>query len=140
MNTQRYQELLSSFPQARVLVVGDIYLDENVYGKVTGVSLEAPIPIFEVQERRYNPGAAGNAACNVAALGATTYMVGVVGDDINAGIVREEFAKRKVDTAGLVVDAARPTNTYGKLRAGGRPAMNSSPQIVGEVFWDGWMR
>ncbi len=115
----RYRELLSRFNKARVLVVGDIYLDENVYGIVTGVSLEAPIPIYEVHQRRYNPGAAGNAACNIAALGAKTYMVGYVGEDVNAGIVRREFEARNVDISGLVVHPARPTNTYGKLKAGG---------------------
>lgn len=117
--TPRHAELLAKFPSLRVLAVGDIYLDENVLGKVTEVSLEAPIPVFEVHERRHNPGAAGNAACNAASLGARVTMVGVVGDDVNGGIVRKEFALRGVDTAGIVADPARPTNTYGKLRAGG---------------------
>lgn len=119
MNETNYRELLERFAAKRVLVVGDIYLDENIFGIVTGISLEAPIPIFEVQERRCNPGAAGNAACNVAALGAKTYMIGVVGDDANADVVRKEFAIRNVDTSCVVVDPGRPTNTYGKLRAGG---------------------
>ncbi|MFO7975118.1 MAG: D-glycero-beta-D-manno-heptose 1-phosphate adenylyltransferase [Candidatus Hydrogenedentota bacterium] len=114
-----YLQLLDRFKEARVMMVGDIYLDENVYGAVTSVSLEAPIPVYEVHEKRHNPGAAGNAACNVAALGAKTYMVGYVGDDVNAGIVREEFAVRNVNTDYVVTDATRPTNTYGKLRAGG---------------------
>lgn len=119
MDIGHYRALLDCFDQKRVLVVGDIYLDENVFGAVTEVSLEAPIPVFEVRERRHNPGAAGNAACNVASLGAKTYMVGVIGADPNADIVRKEFAARNVDTSGVVVDADRPTNTYGKLRAGG---------------------
>ncbi len=119
MADQDYTGLLARFSDARVMVVGDIYLDENVYGTVTEVSLEAPIPVLEVHERRYNPGAAGNAACNAAALGATVYMVGVVGEDANADIVRHEFAVRNVDTAHIVADPTRPTNTYGKLRAGG---------------------
>lgn len=118
-NVNHYRQLLAQFDSKRVLVVGDIYLDENVFGLVTGVSLEAPIPIFEVHERRHNPGAAGNAACNVAAMGAKTYMVGVVGADPNADIVRKEFAVRHVDTSGIVTDPGRATNTYGKLRAGG---------------------
>jgi D-beta-D-heptose 7-phosphate kinase/D-beta-D-heptose 1-phosphate adenosyltransferase len=119
MNVERYSQLLARFDQKRVMVVGDIYLDENVFGLVTGVSLEAPIPIFEVHDRKHNPGAAGNAACNVAALGAQTWMVGVVGADSNADVVRKEFAVRNVDTSGVVVDPGRQTNTYGKLRAGG---------------------
>lgn len=111
--------LLEKFPGITILAVGDIYLDENVLGRVTEVSLEAPIPVFEVLERRYNPGAAGNAACNAASLGAKVFMVGVVGQDANAGVVKAEFEKRGVDTSGIVSDAARATNTYGKLRAGG---------------------
>lgn len=119
MGVDRYRELLERFPQKRVMVVGDIYLDEIVLGKVTEVSLEAPIPVFEVLERKHNPGAAGNVACNAAALGAKTYMVGVIGADPNGDIVKKEFSVRNVDTSHVVVDPARPTNTYGKLKAGG---------------------
>ena len=119
MGQDRYLELLEKFKSLRVMAVGDIYLDEVVYGKVTEVSLEAPIPVYEVHRKRHNPGAAGNAACNAASLGATVFMVGVVGADVNAGIVKHEFEARNVNTDYLVSDPARPTNTYGKLRAGG---------------------
>ncbi|MFP4193299.1 MAG: PfkB family carbohydrate kinase [Candidatus Hydrogenedentota bacterium] len=118
MDVQRYRDLIARFSEARVMVVGDIYLDENVFGVVTGISLEAPIPVFEIHDRRHNPGAAGNAACNVAALGARTDMVGFIGSDPNGEIVQREFASRKVSCRGIVVDPERPTNTYGKLRAG----------------------
>ena len=114
-----YLALLKKFHDIRVMAVGDIYLDEYVFGVVTEISLEAPIPVLEVQERRYNPGACGNAACNAAALGAKTYMIGVVGEDTNAGIVRREFEVRGVDTSYIVADPKRHTNTYGKVRAGG---------------------
>ncbi len=119
MDQGHLRDYIAKYSGLRVLVVGDIYLDENVFGAVTEVSLEAPIPIFEVHERRCNPGAAGNAACNCAALGAKVWMVGVVGDDTNAGVVKHEFHLRGVDTSGIVTDPERPTNTYGKLRAGG---------------------
>lgn len=122
MNTTRLQEIVKAFRNVRVMTVGDIYLDENVFGRVTEVSLEAPIPVFEVLERRYNPGAAGNAACNAAALGGQVTMVGVIGNDANGGIVRREFEARGVDTSGIVVADDRPTNTYGKLKAGGHNA------------------
>ena len=115
----RYIELLSKFDKYKVMVIGDIYLDENVYGKVTEVSLEAPIPVLEVHERKYNPGAAGNAGCNVASLGGKVFMIGVIGADSNAEILKQEFEKRGVETKWLIVDPTKPTNTYGKLRAGG---------------------
>lgn len=119
MDKDYYLDLLEKFKKIRVMAVGDIYLDEYVFGVVTEISLEAPIPVFEVQQRRYNPGACGNAACNAAALGAKVFMVGVVGADTNADIVRREFQVRGVDTTYLVSDPKRPTNTYGKWRAGG---------------------
>ncbi|MBW7863666.1 MAG: D-glycero-beta-D-manno-heptose 1-phosphate adenylyltransferase [Candidatus Hydrogenedentes bacterium] len=119
MDKEYYSRLLEKFKDVRVMAVGDIYLDENIFGSVTEVSLEAPIPVFEVHEKRHNPGAAGNAACNAASLGGRVTMVGVVGDDVNAGIVKREFAARGVDTSGIVTDPARATNTYGKLKAGG---------------------
>lgn len=115
----RYIDLLSKFDKYKVMVIGDVYLDENVYGKVTEVSLEAPIPVLEVHERKYNPGAAGNAGCNVASLGGKVFMIGVIGADSNAEILKREFEKRGVETKWLVVDSTKPTNTYGKLRAGG---------------------
>lgn len=118
MESTRIREILSRFDAVRLLVVGDIYLDENIFGAVTGISLEAPIPVFEVHERRYNPGAAGNAACNAAALGATTSIAGFIGGDDNGNIVRREFERLGVDATGIVVDPVKPTNTYGKLRAG----------------------
>jgi len=118
MDITAYTKLVDQFKDVRVLVVGDIYLDENAYGTVVGVSLEAPVPVLEVHERRYNPGAAGNAACNASSLGATTSIVGYIGDDINGGIVRHEFDVRNVDTTGIVSHPGAPTNTYGKWRAG----------------------
>jgi D-beta-D-heptose 7-phosphate kinase/D-beta-D-heptose 1-phosphate adenosyltransferase len=113
----RLKEIFAHFDRKRVVVVGDVYLDEVTRGLMTGVSLESPVPVVEIAERRYNPGAAGNAACNVASLGAHTTIVGVVGADANAGILRTELARFGVDAGGLVVDPARPTNTYGKLSA-----------------------
>lgn len=119
MDTKRCLELLKQFEKVRLLAIGDIYLDEYVYGIVTEISLEAPIPVVEVQERRYNPGASGNAACNAASLGAQVTMLGVIGTDTNGGIIKREFEARKVNVDHLIEDPKRPTNTYGKWRAGG---------------------
>jgi bifunctional ADP-heptose synthase (sugar kinase/adenylyltransferase) len=117
------------------LAVGDIYLDENVSGKVTEVSLEAPIPVYEVHQRRYNPGAAGNAACNAASLGGQVIMLGVIGDDVNAGIVKREFEARKVDTSHIVVD---PKSRHEHLRQAPRrrpqhPHAGSTPHRHAEA-------
>jgi len=123
MDSLTLEDLLDRFHGIPVMAVGDIYLDENVFGAVNEVSLEAPIPVYEVHERRYNPGASGNAACNAASLGGKVVMVGVVGADTNADIVKTEFVRRGVAVDGIVSDPGRPTNTYGKLRAAAHNAV-----------------
>lgn len=117
MIAEHIRSLLARFNQARVLVVGDVYLDEITLGRMTGVSLEAPVPVLEIHTRRCNAGAAGNVACNLATLGAKTYLVGVVGADPNSDLLRESLEVYDIGTGGLVVDETVPTNTYGKLKA-----------------------
>ncbi len=117
MTYERVVELLSFFSSARILVVGDYYLDEVIMGVLSGVSLEAPVPIFEWRERRHNPGAAGNLARNAAAMGASVCAIGVVGDDSNGKALLEALLGAGVDISGMMPDASRPTNTYGKLKA-----------------------
>lgn len=110
---------LSKFTGKRVLVIGDVYLDVSHFGRISGISLEAPIQVFEEHRVHYNPGAAGNVAANLAALGAHTSILGVIGNDANAEILKTEFDARSINHDGLVTDPNHATNTYGKFRAGG---------------------
>ena len=82
-------ELVELFPGCPVLVVGDLMLDEFIFGQVSRISPEAPVPVVEVQRRSYVPGGAANTAANVAALGATPSLAGLVGADANADHVRD---------------------------------------------------
>jgi len=117
MNADRLSEILAAFSNARVLVVGDMFLDELRFGEMTGVSLESPVPVVQTHDVRYNPGAAGNVAANLAAMDARVCVVGVVGDDDNGARLRNAFDDLRVDGSGLVIDPSRPTNTYGKVLA-----------------------
>ena len=128
MTLERVRQLFAKFDSLRVVVVGDIYLDEISRGLMMGTSLETPVPVIEIAERRHNPGAAGNTACNLATLGARTKLIGVVGADNNAQVLREELAKYGVDGSHLVTDFGRPTNTYGKLLA--RAAHGVSQEVL----------
>ena len=76
--------LLQSLPKLagrRVVVVGDIFLDEYISGRATRLSREAPIPVLEFTGRRYLPGGAANPANNIVALGSQAQQVGVIGQD-----------------------------------------------------------
>ena len=92
-----------------VLVVGDVMLDEFVYGEVARVSPEAPVGVIAVKRSESNVGGAGNVARNVAALGAKCLFVGVVGDDQAARDIHEGLSKDPLVSPMLVTDAGRPT-------------------------------
>ena len=115
---QTLRHLLDALPGKRVLVLGDLYLDQYIHGRMEEISKEAPIAVIHITSHTCNPGAAGNTACGMAALGARVRVVGTVGRDANAAALLQEFAQREVDTGGVVVDPDAPTNTYTKISAG----------------------
>src|SRR5712692_12110075 len=77
-------DLLAAFPAKRILVVGDVILDEYLWGDVRRISPEAPVPVVELCRRNDVPGGAANTAVNVLSLGGRIVLGGVVGDDPNA--------------------------------------------------------
>ena len=106
------------FPGCPVLVVGDVMLDEFIFGQVSRISPEAPVPVVEVQRRSYVPGGAANTAANVAAIGATPSLAGLVGADANADPVRELLRTLGVNVGHVVVDPSRPTTIKTRILAG----------------------
>jgi len=74
-------EALERLPGVHVLTIGDLMLDEYVWGRVSRISPEAPVPVVEVEGRSHVPGGAANVASGVGALGGTASPGGVVGDD-----------------------------------------------------------
>ncbi len=102
-------ELLASMSGKRVVVVGDCMVDEWIWGDVTRISPEAPVPVVAVREHTFTLGGAGNVAHNLCALGAHVKVVGGIGDDAEGVRTRALFEDLGVDAAGLVVLADRPT-------------------------------
>src|SRR6185295_11621250 len=92
------QSYIPKFPKARVLVVGDLMLDEFIWGKVSRISPEAPVPVVWVQSESVMPGGAANVANNIRALGGHVTLVGVVGHDRWAEVLLGDLAARRIDT------------------------------------------
>ncbi|RLC82502.1 MAG: ribokinase [Chloroflexi bacterium] len=116
------RKLLSYLPDLRgrkVLVIGDIFLDEYIFGKATRLSREAPIPVLEFEGRRFIPGGAANPAANVVALEGYAYQVGVVGEDEEGAILLKELEKAGINTSGVVTDPSRPTTVKTRIVARG---------------------
>src|SRR5256714_1461174 len=104
-----FEKRLQSISQQTILCVGDLMLDDFVYGEVARISPEAPAPVLAVRRNEMAIGGAGNVARNVASLGARCIFVGLVGDD---GAGREVVARLQADPLiepSLVIDPTRPT-------------------------------
>lgn len=110
--------LLDVASHKRVLVVGDLCLDSYWTGEMRGLSPEAPVPLLEARSRRQTPGAAGNVAAGLAALGVTATVAGVVGDDADAAALLKVYAEAGVDSSGVVTQPGRPTSVHTRITVG----------------------
>lgn len=122
--------LLAAFADRRVLVVGDLVLDEYLVGRATRLSREAPVPVLELLERFWRPGAASNPAVNVAALGGKPTLVGIVGTDERGRQLLDGLTRSGVDTAGVVCCDDRTTAIKTRILA--RHA-SAHPQQVARI-------
>lgn len=109
--------VVQAFPGARVVVAGDVMLDEYLWGAVTRISPEAPIPVVEVQRTSVVPGGAANVAANIASLGGAVSLVGVVGPDNFGEALQETLYQAGVDVDGVIVDPARQTTVKTRVVA-----------------------
>jgi rfaE bifunctional protein kinase chain/domain len=109
--------ILSRIKGKRVLIVGDVMLDEYIWGDARRISPEAPVPVVEVARQDAVPGGAANAAVGVVALGGSAALAGVVGDDDSAGRLRSRLEERGVDLDGLVKVPGRQTTTKRRIVA-----------------------
>ena len=109
MTRARVEALLAAARRTKVIVFGDLILDEFVWGSVSRISPEAPVPVVLVERESAMPGGAANVASNLQALGGQPFLVGVVGDDAAGHRLRQLLSERGLETAGVVVDPSRPT-------------------------------
>ena len=111
VDAQRAHAIVRAMGDARVLVIGDVMLDQFTIGRVTRISPEAPVPVVSYERDEYRAGGAANVAMNVRALGATVELIGLVGEDPAATQLRELLAAAGVPGNGLVSDDKRRTTT-----------------------------
>lgn len=101
----------------KLLVLGDVGLDEYVLGEVRRISPEAPVPVLEVESQDMRLGLAANVAQNISALGGIPYLISVVGRDAGADRLRELFQAKSVSTEYLIEDLERPTTRKTRVMA-----------------------
>jgi D-beta-D-heptose 7-phosphate kinase/D-beta-D-heptose 1-phosphate adenosyltransferase len=109
MNVRRLREILANAKTKRILVIGDLMLDEFVWGKVGRISPEAPVPVVEVTGESFYPGGAANVARNLREFIDAVSVVGLIGSDRGGRQLRELLAEEKIDTADAIEDAGFQT-------------------------------
>ena len=119
LTKQRAQELITAMRDRKIVVLGDVMLDEFVWGDVTRISPEAPVPVVDIRRESVHLGGAANVLANVVALGAKACVVGVIGNDSAGDRLRtrlKEVSPLQPDDY-LVVDEGRPSTTKTRIIA-----------------------
>lgn len=118
------------FNSESALVVGDLMLDIHVWGDVTRISPEAPVPVIRRTRQMLVAGGAGNVAANLAGLGMKTRLVGLVGSDKAAEQMREELLRTGVDVSGILTDTGRSTTTKMRIIGGHQQMLRLDQESV----------
>lgn len=109
MNPARFEEILNRFEQKRILVIGDLILDRFIWGKVSRISPEAPVPVVEVSRESAYPGGAANVARNLREFSTHPAVMGLVGADAAAEELKSLLAEEGIRLDGVQHDPAYPT-------------------------------
>lgn len=109
MKPKNLNELFQRFNKLNVLIIGDVMLDNYLWGKVERISPEAPVPIVSIQDKESRLGGAANVAINVQALGATPILCSVIGDDVNGRSFIELMQQMGMSSDGIFQSTDRKT-------------------------------
>ena len=117
ISRDRVVSLLRSFKNKKILVIGDVMLDRYLWGQVSRLSPEAPVPIVEIEEEYSRLGGAANVGGNLKALGAVPYLLGVIGDDPAGSELMRLVTEQSFPADGLIRDPGRPTTVKTRVIA-----------------------
>ncbi len=109
MKTKTLNDLFTAFDKLNVLIVGDVMLDNYLWGKVDRISPEAPVPIVSIQKKESRLGGAANVAINVKAMGANPILCSVIGNDLNGRLFIELLKNIDLNSDGIFQSSERAT-------------------------------
>ena len=129
-NLPHLKQVISKFNKAKVLIVGDLILDEFIWGNVSRISPEAPVPVVWVDRENFMPGGASNVAANMRSLGGEVYLAGVVGNDSRGEVLQGLLRKKGVHCEGVIADPARPTTQKTRIIAHRQQVVRIDRELV----------
>ena len=117
VSTKVLRQYIQRFPQASVLVIGDLILDHYIWGRVSRISPEAPVPVVHVDSESLKLGGAANVFNNILALGGKADLCGVIGSDETGRLLLKELGSKRAGRGGIVIDHERPTTRKSRVIA-----------------------
>ena len=117
ISADRYAEIESRFSELNLLVIGDLMIDNYLWGDAERISPEAPVPVVKIQSSSSNPGGAGNVVANLRSLSAGVGVLGVVGDDKEGAQLKSLLLESGADVSMLLTDPSRPTTVKTRIIA-----------------------
>jgi D-beta-D-heptose 7-phosphate kinase/D-beta-D-heptose 1-phosphate adenosyltransferase len=117
LSTARAKQILATATKSKILVVGDVMLDQFIWGGVSRISPEAPVPVVDFQRESFMPGGAANVARNLVHLQTPTELFGAIGQDEAAGKLLKLLSEQNIGCTGLVKNAARHTSIKTRIVA-----------------------
>jgi rfaE bifunctional protein kinase chain/domain len=125
-------QLIDRFKRLKTLVIGDLMLDHYIWGNVTRISPEAPVPVLHVSRETEMPGGAGNVAVNMASLGADVHVVGLLGEDAAADRLQSLFQRASIHTEATIRTPERPTIVKTRIIAHHQQVVRVDREIRGD--------
>ncbi len=126
--------IIRNFPKKKILVVGDVMVDQFIWGSVERISPEAPVPVVKVEEEEVRAGGAANVAFNIIGLGGEVHLAGIVGDDHAAGTILEKLGKAGIGHSLIFTEKSRPTTVKTRVIAHSQQVVRfdrESRQVLG---------
>ena len=121
LSAARAREILVEAARTRIAVVGDVMLDQFVWGTVSRISPEAPVPVVDFQRENFMPGGAANVARNLTSLAVAAELFGVIGEDLAGGQLKHLLREHHIGCHGILADPARMTSLKSRIVAHNPP-------------------
>ncbi|MFH2011376.1 MAG: D-glycero-beta-D-manno-heptose-7-phosphate kinase [Pseudomonadota bacterium] len=136
LSARRGQEIISKFKESKILVIGDIMVDQFVWGKVSRISPEAPVPVVSVTSESLLLGGAANVVNNIYSLGGNVLVCGVVGNDDMGNKLIDDLKVMGIDTDGIIVEDSRPTTVKTRIVAHSQQVVRYDRENISEITLD----
>lgn len=117
----------------KIAIIGDVMLDKYVYGSISRISPEAPVPVVDIDKTEYRLGGAANVANNIKALGAEPVLIGVIGNDYDSKHYLDVMKMLGLSTAGIIKDNSRPTTAKTRVIAHSQHVLRVDSEIKDDI-------